>query len=376
MSHQHKAKKEVAVDDEGVPEYLKKSKFKKRTVETHNYHLKSSARQNHKYPIKTLVIGSSLFERFHTTGRRHLHNLSKNGIFLAGVGGDCIENVWWRLRNGKLLERIEGNVEHVILMIGTNNIPRERNMKRLAAATAQMVRYIQESVPKVTVMELPPKVEPDYPKLDVPSLIKEYNAALKKVVFKRNIARKWWVPLALDEESAQPNPKMYVDNVHFSEEGYDVVAETLLKLAGATPSHPSKQVMTHGRDGVSAMVGDAFPVIQKHPKPWEIDGMPPNADAAALWHAQMIEDAGGIYNQGGAPASVLVHGVPFGIHPSRMLSNYGVDIGYPGTSVASNGIMNGGPPRVRAKERVKEQRGKRVRPVADADGWTTVPVRL
>lgn len=208
-----------------IPERLLKSKLKDRTILTHNKHIEEGNKSDF---ATTLVIGSSLIERFSTTGRVHLRDFKNNGIILAGVGGDGIQHVWWRIKNGQLIEKLTAPIDHVILMIGTNNIPYEKDTQKLALAVGEMYKYLKTKVTNVTVMELAPKSEPERPSYDITEMIRVYNKTLKKIIPYRDFAKNWWKELA--DENKNPKKEMYVDNVHFSSEGYKIVAKTLLNL--------------------------------------------------------------------------------------------------------------------------------------------------
>lgn len=98
------------------------SKWKKRSEETtldvHFPELDNASLE----ATNLVLIGSSMLERFKTTG--HDLNLgSKPGIFNAGVGGDTIPNVLYRINLGLLRRaKTQEKVGMVIVNIGSNDL--------------------------------------------------------------------------------------------------------------------------------------------------------------------------------------------------------------------------------------------------------------
>jgi hypothetical protein len=93
------------------------AKYKKRTADTHQQHvayLKQSVAaaeqegpQNGVLP-QVLMLGDSMVERFTTTGVAFLPSIQTTlKMALAGVGGDGVENMVYRLHHG-LLDNFSG----------------------------------------------------------------------------------------------------------------------------------------------------------------------------------------------------------------------------------------------------------------------------
>ncbi|TGO54097.1 hypothetical protein BOTNAR_0277g00120 [Botryotinia narcissicola] len=98
------------------------SKWKKRSEET-TLDVHFPELDNASLEVTNLVlIGSSMLERFKTTG----HDLilgSKPGIFNAGVGGDTIPKVLYRINLGLLRKaKTQEKVGMVIINIGSNDL--------------------------------------------------------------------------------------------------------------------------------------------------------------------------------------------------------------------------------------------------------------
>ena len=87
---------------------------KKRTEETHQKHIEQYGGK----PVKTLLLGDSMMERLSTTAK-DFFPVDDPSICIAGVGGDGIQHLLWRIERG-LIKQIPA--EKIILMIGTNNV--------------------------------------------------------------------------------------------------------------------------------------------------------------------------------------------------------------------------------------------------------------
>ena len=104
------------------------AKFKSRSHETYNETHFPELTAEPKSPITTVLIGDFILERLKTSGvSTETANLPSS--FNAGVGGDKIENVLYRLHlgMGKLL-RGRG-VRLWVVMVGTNNLTPERGLQ-------------------------------------------------------------------------------------------------------------------------------------------------------------------------------------------------------------------------------------------------------
>jgi hypothetical protein len=108
------------------------AKYKKRTADTHQQHLaylKQSAaaeaeqegqQQNGVVPPQVLMLGDSMVERFTTTGVAFLPSIQTNlKMALAGVGGDGVEHMVYRLHHG-LLDNFGGRYNTFLLLVEAN----------------------------------------------------------------------------------------------------------------------------------------------------------------------------------------------------------------------------------------------------------------
>jgi hypothetical protein len=90
------------------------AKYKRRTAETHQEHLvylKASGEQGQAAP-EVLLLGDSMVERFTTTGKGYMPAIQHNfKMALAGVGGDGVQHMVYRLHHG-LLDSFQGTPSH------------------------------------------------------------------------------------------------------------------------------------------------------------------------------------------------------------------------------------------------------------------------
>lgn len=112
------------------------ARFKQRSYDTHTFthqpQLESSASNNSSASqIDIVLLGDSMFERFKNTGKyTEIGSLPYPQVFNAGVGGDKIENVLYRIDLGLLRLLKPRDPKVVVLQIGTNNLQRKRDLER------------------------------------------------------------------------------------------------------------------------------------------------------------------------------------------------------------------------------------------------------
>jgi lysophospholipase L1-like esterase len=122
-----------------------RARFKKRShdthTETHRPQLESSSSINSSSTttvcelpsqIDIVLLGDSMLERFQTTGKHtQIGQLQYPQIFNAGVGGDKVENVLYRINLGLLTMLKAKNPKLVVIQIGTNNLQPKRSLHGL-----------------------------------------------------------------------------------------------------------------------------------------------------------------------------------------------------------------------------------------------------
>lgn len=80
--------------------------------------------------IDVVLLGDSMLERFKTSGNNtQIGQMSYPQLFNAGVGGDKIENVLYRVDLGLLRLLKPKNPKVVVIHLGTNNLQQKRGLE-------------------------------------------------------------------------------------------------------------------------------------------------------------------------------------------------------------------------------------------------------
>jgi lysophospholipase L1-like esterase len=203
-------------------------KFKQRSHDTYlNVHIPQL--ENTTSPIRTILLGDSMIERLKTTGQRTKTSNLPN-TFNAGVGGDKIENVLYRIDLGllDLLKKRQEKVKLWVVMIGTNNLTSKRGLR--AEEIERYKRLLQvlfEAFPesKAIVCEI-------FKRKDVKDeLVEDSNDQLKEMVRVLNV---WmekeyvlWLDAPAKSREGMGKERLLVDHVHLNEEGYEIWDEVL-----------------------------------------------------------------------------------------------------------------------------------------------------
>jgi beta-glucosidase len=170
--------------------------------------------------IKVVFYGESLVEEFSSTGNdvwlKYYSNLHSVNY---GIGGDNCENVIWRIQEAE----VDGlNVEVVVLMIGTTNLPFS-SAKDIAKGIKTIVDLLLEKMPhtKVLLLGVLPRQDKDYK-----DKIKELNSDLSTFDNGKNI--RFLDMTSHFSDAGHINKEMYnTDGFHLSKGGYIAWAETM-----------------------------------------------------------------------------------------------------------------------------------------------------
>ena len=190
--------------------------FKQRSHDTHNQTHKPQLENDS--PIDIVLLGDSMFERFKTTGQRtRIGRLAYPQLFNAGVGGDKIENVLYRIDLGLIDLLKPHNPKLIVLHIGTNNLRPKHGLKSQQLNDYDLLlRTLISSFStntQILVIGL-------FKRTDVEEqLISQSNKALEELVSNVNLEyqgnRVHWLDLSNDFE-----PRHLQDHVHFNDDGY------------------------------------------------------------------------------------------------------------------------------------------------------------
>lgn len=199
-------------------------RFKARSYDTyHETHL-LELHAKRTGPIETVLIGDSMLERLKTTGM-HSRTAQLPSSFNAGVGGDKIENVLFRLDLGMLSLLEERNVKLWVIMVGTNNLKkalRPVEVERYRLLIQALLRISPTS--KIIACKL-------FKRKDIDDrYVEESNGALLDLVkeMNENLGERIYVleaPTGVTKEHL-------TNHVHLDEEGYEIWDGALYPLIG------------------------------------------------------------------------------------------------------------------------------------------------
>jgi lysophospholipase L1-like esterase len=243
-----------------------KAAYKERSYQTNQEHLKEIEASS-EVEWDVLMLGSSMFERWKTTGAAlweefitpkanlldHSPNKKFLNVFNAGVGGDKTQSALFRLEEGRLLTTFEHfKPKFVILLIGTNNLECDSG-EDIALGVDAIVKKLIADLPsllQITVIGSLPrsfqsKNEMHQARSTTLNKILESNYSSSSsssscvVVKFKDASSHFLMP---DGSLAKSK---YVDHVHFNREGYEAfvkpIVEILEEFKQVLRSTPSKE---------------------------------------------------------------------------------------------------------------------------------------
>jgi len=207
--------------------------WKQRTADTHKAHLESL--QGNK-DGQVLVLGSSMIERFLTSGKQELSKLKQFKCILAGVGGDGVQHMLYRIANG-LIEACPSTLHTVVLMAGTNNIEKF-SAEQVAEGVENLIKVIREKRPnlKVILFGLPPRdsTVKKYTNRQLLDKVQMFNGILEKLPEKiSNMEyRCFYNQIVYNTGNRMDN--FFDDYVHLNAKGYTIFADAIVAALANT----------------------------------------------------------------------------------------------------------------------------------------------
>ena len=135
--------------------------------------------------IDLLFVGDSITDSWRLVGQpvwdQHFAPLKAANF---GISGDTTQGVLWRMQNGEL----EGfKARLIVLMLGTNNVPRGNSNEEIAEGLRLIVQEFRTRQPQAKVLLLgifPRSAEPTHPHR---AAIKDINARIAKFADNTNV---------------------------------------------------------------------------------------------------------------------------------------------------------------------------------------------
>ncbi|XWV26602.1 hypothetical protein QJ857_gp0464 [Tupanvirus soda lake] len=208
--------------------------YKARSHDTNVKHIDSLDKEQVLY--SHLMLGDSMLENFlnEYAGLSYYKKLREMvPIFNAGVGGDKIENLWYRLVNGLLIKNhYLSNVEHVYLLIGTNNLGKtDKCVTTILNGIQEIVGLLAKELPElknIYIMNISQRSDIK------PNIVNTVNVLLKNYVENApkhdniNIHYLEWSS-ELTNVDGTIKPKYYYDHVHLNTAGYEIMYNHILE---------------------------------------------------------------------------------------------------------------------------------------------------
>jgi lysophospholipase L1-like esterase len=163
------------------------------------------------------------------SGLSHFKELQKKAlIFNAGVGGDKVENIRYRMIDGKLVKnQYLSGVESIYLLMGTNNLNnKDSKCKDNIVDGILTIIYLLtknfEKLLNIYIMNISPRTDIKQ------ELIDDVNSSLLEMTKKFSLVNSvnvhylnWTSQLLNDNQEI--NIQYYYDHIHLNADGYEIM---------------------------------------------------------------------------------------------------------------------------------------------------------
>jgi lysophospholipase L1-like esterase len=159
----------------------------------------------------------------------------------AGVNGDRTENLLWRIEHGNIAHQ---QPELIVLLIGTNDISRDRPARIIAAGIRNLLGTLRSRIPAARILLLGVLPRSESPDSHRRRQVNEVNQLVQtcadgKYVFYANAGE------ALLDRAGRLTRDVSFDGVHLTERGYARLTDRLgvefsrLNINGSSQTTPS-----------------------------------------------------------------------------------------------------------------------------------------
>jgi len=155
-------------------------------------------------------------------------------VCVAGVGGDKVEHMIWRVEDGSLFAHTNPKfLKKVIIISGANNIMNLEDPRIVAKKVGFLVDLVKTKVAPDVVVEI---VVPPVAMIQVKQVTKQmmverciyFGFHLQEEMKKRNIfVHKFQNKILTQGYPKTQNQTLFLDGVHLNREGYELLATTL-----------------------------------------------------------------------------------------------------------------------------------------------------
>ena len=170
-----------------------------------------------------LLIGDSITRRWEDNPEIFNRFFSRYRTANFGIGGDCIENLRWRILNGEL-DGIRARL--VILHIGTNNLP-SNSPDEVFTGIMDIISIFRKKLPesKILLIGLLPRNK-DKTGRDYMKMVKEVNSKLLSSVTEEIITFTDFGTNFMEKPDAV-NPELLPDGLHPAEKGFILLGKLI-----------------------------------------------------------------------------------------------------------------------------------------------------
>jgi lysophospholipase L1-like esterase len=191
--------------------------------------MNKSIKNNDTKDTRVILLGDSMLEKLLKSDEDKTSIWVSNGfdkmnVFNAGIGGDRIENVLYRLVHMKFLDYFIIPPEKIIIMIGTNNIITD-DTSDMIIGVKEIVNIIHSKFPTSTIILLailPMIYESSNKYSNLYNKIITYNKLLSQIDNTQFVD--------FSDEFRHNNWIYYLDAVHLNLAGNKIFINHLLKL--------------------------------------------------------------------------------------------------------------------------------------------------
>lgn len=172
-------------------------------------------------PYRALFLGDSLTERFDPqVWRKHM---TPRGVLNSGVNGDRTEHMLWRLKHGNLAGPPPAAV---IVLIGTNDLGHGRPPEQAAEGIRANLLYLRQQLPNARILLLGLLPRSASPEAGLRRKVAAVNSLIRSCGDDRVIVYADIGGVLLDRKGRLP-PNIAPDQLHFSRQGYELLAPRL-----------------------------------------------------------------------------------------------------------------------------------------------------
>jgi lysophospholipase L1-like esterase len=176
-----------------------------------------------------LFLGDSLIQKWDRS--LWARNFAPLDALNAGVNGDRTEHLLWRIEHGNIDRQ---RAEIAVLLIGTNDIGRNRPARNIAEGVRQILFALRSRLPKTRVLLLGVLPRSESPASERRRQVSEVNRLIRTCADGEQVIYAD-VGDALLDRGGRLTREVSPDGVHLSEHGYRLLSDRLQLEFGRLP---------------------------------------------------------------------------------------------------------------------------------------------